>query len=150
MSLFERGLEAPTVSPGDLLQGRAEIGGETDVVLGDYVEEIVTSGIPAVRRAPTARLRRAALDTYLANIVEREFPEQGYPVRRPEALRAWLAAYAAASSSVAKYSEILDAATPNHGDKPAKRTTGVYREALSGLWLLDPTPAWSQNSSAVA
>jgi uncharacterized protein len=150
MSLVERGVGPPTVSLGAMLRGDATVGGETDVVLGDYVEEITRSGLPAVRRAPTERLRRVALDTYLANIVQREFPEQGFAVRRPEALRAWLAAYAAASSSVAKYSEILDAATPNEGDKPAKKTTVGYREALSGLWLIDPTPAWSPVGSHLA
>lgn len=43
--------------------------------------------------------------------------------------------------------EILDAATPNQGDKPAKKTTIGYRDALSGLWLLDPTPAWAPTSN---
>lgn len=142
MTLLERGVGTPTVGLGDLLRGRAEITGETDAVLGDYVEEIVRSGFPDIRTEPTARLRRARLDTYIDNIVHREFAEQGYPVRRPESLRAWLMAYAAATSSTAKYSEILDAATPNLGEKPSKETTIRYRDALSGLWQLDPTPAW--------
>jgi uncharacterized protein len=142
MSLFERGLETPTVGLGSLLAGGAEIGGETAVSLGDYVGEIVASGLPGVRSEPTAKLRRQALDGYVVNVVQREFPEQGYPVRRPEALLAWLTAYAAASSSTAKYVEILDAATPNQGEKPGKTATLTYRDALSGLWLLDPTPAW--------
>lgn len=150
MSLSERGLETPTVSLAALLDGGAEIGGETDVVLGDYVEEIVASGYPGIRANATPRLRRAALDAYIDNIVQKEFPDQGYPVRRPEALRAWLAAYAAASSSTAKYVEILDAATPNEGNKPNKKTTIGYRDALSGLWLLDPTPAWMPTSNRLA
>jgi len=142
MSLSERGFETPTVSLAGLLTGSAEIGGVTERVLGDYVEEIVASGFPGVRDEPTARLRRLALDAYIDNIVQKEFPEAGYPVRRPQALRAWLAAYAAAVSSLAKYTEILDAATPNESDKPTKATTLTYRDVLSGLWLLDPTPAW--------
>lgn len=150
MSLFERGIASPSVSLADLLRGEAEIGGETDVVLGDYVEEIVASGLPGVRSAPTPQLRRLRLNTYLDNIAQREFVEQGYPVRRPEALRAWLAAYAAALSTTAKYVEILDAATPNEGDKPSKKTTIGYRDALSGLWLLDPTPAWMPTSNHLA
>lgn len=147
MSLVERGVEEPTVSLARLLTGGADIAGETAIVLGDYVEEIVRSGYPEIREEPTARLRRIRLDAYLDDVVSREFAEQGYPVRRPESLRAWLAAYAAATSSTAKYSEILDAATPNHGDKPAKATTVTYRDALSGLWLLDPTPAWTPSSN---
>lgn len=142
MSLNERGFDTPTVSLAAMLSGAAEIGGETRRGLADYVDEIVSSGFPGVRDEPTPRLRRIALDSYIDAIVAKEFPEAGYPVRRPEALRAWLAAYAAASSSTAQYSVILDAATPNQGNKPTKVTVNTYREALSGLWLLDPTPAW--------
>jgi predicted AAA+ superfamily ATPase len=142
MSLSERGIDIPTVSLSSMLDGDAAITGETSVVLRDYVEEIVSSGFPGIRSQPTARLRGVALRAYIDNIVQREFADQGYPVRRPEALRAWLAAYGAASSTTAKYSEILDAATPNEGDKPAKQTTINYRDVLSDLWLLDPTPAW--------
>jgi len=142
MSLVERGFETPTVSLAAMLAGETDISGETGRVLADYVGEIVASGLPAVRDEPTTRLRRLAIDGYIDNIVQREFPEAGYPVRRPEALRAWLTAYAAASSSTAKYSVILDAATPNEGNKPAKVTTLTFRDALAGLWLLDPTPAW--------
>lgn len=147
LSLVERGVAQPTVSLGALLSGRADVGGETDVVLQDYIEEITSSGFPGIRHEPTPRLRRAQLDAYIDYIVTREFPEQGYPVRRPEALRAWLSAYAAASSTTAKYVEILDAATPNVGDKPSKKSTMTYRDALSGLWLLDPTPAWAPTSN---
>lgn len=36
--------------------------------------------------------------------------------------------------------EILDAATPGLGNKPAKETTLACRDALSSLWLLDAVP----------
>ena len=149
MSLAERGIETPTVSLQSLLAGESDIQGETSVALSEYVEEIVASGFPGIRAQPTSRLRRAALDGYIDSIVQREFAEAGYPVRRPEALRAWLTAYGAASSSTAKYSEILDAATPNQGNKPTKVTTLTYRDALSGLWLIDPTPAWQPTSNHI-
>jgi len=142
MSLFERGVTEPTVSLGGLLSGEAEISGETNFRLDDYAYEITASGFPGIRTEPTERLRKVALDAYLQNVVQREFTEQGYSVRKPEMLQAWLAAYAAASSTTAKYVEILDAATPNEADKPSSKTTVAYRDALSALWLLDPTPAW--------
>lgn len=87
-------------------------------------------------------MRRAELDAYLDNVVQREFPEQGYPVRRPAVLRAWLSAYAAATSTTTAYSKILDAATAGLASKPAKETTLAYRDALSSLWLLDAIPPW--------
>jgi len=148
MSLAERGAATPSVSLGDLLTGgRAEIRGSSELTLPYYADEIVRSGFPAIRTLPD-RARRAQLDGYLARIVERDFPEQGYPVRRPATLRAWLAAYASATSTTSSYNAILDAATPGDIDKPAKTTTIAYRDVLTQLWLLDPIPGWSTSRSA--
>lgn len=141
LSLAERHVEDPTVSLAALLDGNQDVAGTTSFRLGGYVEEIVASGFPAIRSLQ-GRVRRAELDAYLQNVVRREFPEQGYPVRKPEVLRAWLAAYAAATSSTTTYSKILDAATAGLSNKPAKETTIAYRDALSSLWLLDAVPPW--------
>jgi uncharacterized protein len=78
-------------------------------------------------------------------VVQREFPEQGHPVRRPAVLHAWLATYAAATSTTTAYATILDAATAGPANKPAKQTTLAYRDALSSLWLLDAIPPWTPN-----
>lgn len=141
LSMAERGVQMPTVSLAALLSGNRDVGGTTKLRLTDYVEEITASGFPAIRGLPP-RVRRAELDAYLDNVVQREFPEQGYPVRRPAVLRAWLAAYAAATSTTTAYSKILDAATAGLANKPAKETTLAYRDALSSLWLLDAIPPW--------
>ena len=142
MSLAERGLAAPTVSLGQLLEGsRPDVGGESPVTLEGYVEEILASGFPGVRTA-TGRARRLQLSGYLARVVERDFAELGHTVRRPESLRAWLAAYAAATASTSSYNTLLRAATAGHGEKPAKTTTIAYRDTLTRLWLLDPVPGW--------
>ena len=63
-------------------------------------------------------------------------------MRHPDTLRAWMRAYAAATSSTATFESIRDAATPGMGNKPAKSTVIPYRDVLSRLWLLDPVPAW--------
>jgi predicted AAA+ superfamily ATPase len=117
------------------------VDGTTDVQLAQYTEEIVRSGYPGIWPL-TDRPRRAQLAGYLDRIVERDFPEQGHLVRRPATLRAWLAAYAAATATTASYNAILDAATAGDSDKPAKTTTMVYRDVLSQLWLLEPVEAW--------
>jgi predicted AAA+ superfamily ATPase len=142
MSLAERDLRSPSVSLGALLEGsRPPIGGTTTLTLAAYVEEIVASGFPGIRHLP-GRPRRAQLDGYLGRVVEHDFPEQGLRVRRPDALRAWLTAYAAATSTTTSYNALLDAATAGESDKPAKATSEAYRDVLSGLWLLDPVPGW--------
>src|SRR5665811_2337468 len=69
------------------------------------------------------------------------------PVRRAATLSAWLAAYAAATSTTAAYSTILNAATPGEPDKPAKSTVIAYRDVLTQLWLLDPVPGWTPSRS---
>jgi predicted AAA+ superfamily ATPase len=142
MCFSERGVETPTVSLRALLAGEArEIGGSSGVDVPAYTEEILRSGFPGIRDLPE-RARQIQLDSYVARIVERELPENGVEVRRPRALRAWLAAYAAATATNASYTSILDAATPGDADKPARQTAGIYREHLRRIFVLDPLEAW--------
>ena len=147
MTLSERGVTEPVVSLRGLLSGRREpLAGSCPLALTDYVEEIVASGFPAMRQL-VGRSRRFQLDSYLHNAVDRDVPEQGLAVRKPEAMLKWLRAYAAATSTTASYTQILDAATPGQGDKPSRSTSIAYREVLTGLWLLDPVPAWAPTGS---
>ncbi len=142
MALHERGEITPTVSLADLLAGSAgRIAGASPFSVADYVRAIVQSGFPAML-ATSPRTRRVMLDSYLARVVDRELPDHGFEVRRPETLRRWLAAYAAASSTTAAYSTLLDATTGGDGSQPAKETTAAYRDHLARLWLVDPIPGW--------
>ncbi len=142
MTLVERGVCEPTVSLAGLLEGgRSALNGASSLRLSDYVDEIVASGFPAFRELE-ARTLRFQLDSYLRNVVDRDVPELGLRVRKPEVLLSWLRAYAAATSTTASYSQILDAATPGQDDKPARPTIIAYRDVLTDLWLLDPVPAW--------
>lgn len=149
MTLQERQLTEPTVSLADLLTGRRPaLQGDSRFGLPEYVEEIVASGFPAIRTM-RERARRFAIDSYLRNAVDKDVPEQGFAVRRPEAMMAWLRAYAAATSTTASYSQILDAATPGQAQKPARSTADSYRGVLASLWLLDPVPAWFPSGSVL-
>ncbi|MHB8696363.1 MAG: ATP-binding protein, partial [Solirubrobacteraceae bacterium] len=85
----------------------------------------------------------AQLDGYIARVTERDFPELGHNVRNSAALRRWMAAYAAASSTTATYETIRDAATGGQGEKPSRPTVGPYRDVLERLWIVDPVPAWA-------
>lgn len=141
LSLVERGIPA-SVSLAELLTGtQPAIDASTTVGLDDYVTEILAGGFPGMRGL-TDRALRAQLDGYLARVVDREFPEQGMTLRRPDTLRAWMRAYAAATSTTASFETIRDAATPGVGNKPSLTTTLPWRDILSRLWLLDPVPAW--------
>lgn len=142
MSLAERGLAVATVSLSDLLSGRSpQVGGQSTLTLADYVEQILASGLPGLRGLRPIG-RQAQLSGYLDRVVERDFAEQGARLRRPQVLRSWLTAYAAATATTTSYNALLAAATPGESDKPAKTTTIAYRDVLSQLWLLDPVPGW--------
>lgn len=143
LALSERGLDTPSVSLAQLLTGeRPPIEGRTDLRVDDYVREILHSGFPGMRHL-SGRPLRAQLDGYVDRIVDRDFPELGHPIRNPAALRRWMTAYAAASSTTASLETIRDAATGGESEKPAKTTTRPYRDVLERLWVLDPVPAWA-------
>lgn len=133
-SLMQKGrLSTPTVSLAALLQGkRPALSGACPTRLEDYVGEIVYSGFPGLRFS-SGRALRGHLDGYLRHIVDRDFAELGHNVRNPAALRRWMTAYAAASSTTASFETIRDAATGGHGEKPAKTTTFPYRDVLERL-----------------
>lgn len=142
LALAERGLGKTTVSLRELLAGkRPSISGRTTVRLADYAREIVASGLPGLRHY-TGRTLRAHLDSYLARVVQRDFLEQGHRVRRPETLRRWMAAYAAATATVTTLDKIRAAATGGDGETPAKTTVTAYRDVLQELWIVDPLPGW--------
>jgi uncharacterized protein len=142
LALSERGLETPTVSIGGLLRGeRAEVAGTSSLTLDDYVREILASGFPGLRGL-TGRALRLQLDGYLQRVVDRDFQELGHNVRNPTALRRWMTAYAAASSTTAAFDTIRTAATAGDNDKPARTTVAPYRDVLERLWILDPVEAW--------
>jgi predicted AAA+ superfamily ATPase len=149
MALAERTDEKPTVSVQSFLAGeRPQLRGRTEWRLEDYVEEILRGGFPGLRGL-SGRPLRLQLDGYLSRIGDRDLPDElGQQVRNPGALRRWMMAYAAASSTTTTFEKIRDAATA--GDvKPARTTVEAYRGALERLWILDPVPAWSPTRSHI-
>jgi len=145
LTIPERGIEKPTVSLAELLAGgQPAVGGRSKVTSSDYVDEILATGFPGIRGNQSSEYLVAS---YLDRIVDHDIPESGGSVRRPTAVRNWLAAYAAATATTASYTTILDAATPGEGTKPNQQTAAAYRELLQRIWVLDPLPAWEPGFS---
>lgn len=142
MSLVERGTEA-SVSVAKLLgDERPSIHGSTEFDVADYVREILQSGFPALRHLKERALR-TQLDAYLNRVIERDVPDDaGKLIRNPVALRRWMAAYAAASSTTTTFEKIRDAANPGSEQTPSKKASQGYRDALSRVWILDDVPSW--------
>lgn len=142
MTLFERGVGAATVSLTEMVAGsRPEVRGQSTTNLEEYADEIFRSGFPAIRSL-SDRLRSAQLRGYVDRIVDQDFAELGMTLRKPVALRRWMAAYAAAISTTAAADRIRNAATPKDGTSPAKQTASAYRDALERMWIVEPVPAW--------
>lgn len=147
MALTERVDLEPTVSLETLLdQGQGKLRGDSEFKLADYAEEITRSGFPGIRDLEP-RARRVQLDGYVTRIVDRDFKnELGRQVRRPETLRAWMAAYAASTATVTSMEKIRKAAVSGES-APAQATSHAYRDALLRLFVLDPIEGWLPGSS---
>lgn len=147
MTLPERLQSKTTVSLAALLGGeRPEIDGASELGLEDYTDEVIRSGFPGIRKLKDRPLK-TRLRGYIDRVIDRDFKnELDETVRRPEALRRWMAAYAAASAGTTSFEKIRDAATHN-GSTPAKETASAYRDALLRLFILDPIPGWTPSLS---
>jgi predicted AAA+ superfamily ATPase len=141
MALAERLPGVASVSLARLLDGtQGDIKGRTELALSDYVEEILRSGFPGIRGLPE-RAREAQLATYVARVVDRDFPELR-PVRNPARLRAWMASYASATATTTSFEKLRQAATAGEKTPPAKTTVIPYIDVLKRLFILDPLPGW--------
>lgn len=157
MALFERGVTQPTVSLRELLRGEGAgengvslpVTGTTTWTLPDYLDAIVRGGFPGMADVPAAP-HRTMMDSYVRRVIDRDVPEQGMAVRKPDTLLRWLRAYAASSSTTAAYSTILDSTTAGDGSQPAKSTTLAYRDMLTQLWILDPVPGWTHSRNPLS
>ncbi|HYW32412.1 MAG TPA: AAA family ATPase, partial [Gemmatimonas sp.] len=150
LSLAERGLGSTTVSLRALLSGeRGAVSGTSTIDLMGYAREIVVSGFPGLRSF-TGRGLRASLDGYLTRVVDRDFVEQGFAVRRPDALRRWMTAYAAATATTTSLEKIRNAATSGDGATTGRPTVQAYRDVLERLWLIEPVPGWLPSRNQLA
>ena len=125
-----------------LTGARAPVTGTTEITLAHYTEEVLASGLPGLRRF-SGRARRLQLEGYLDRVVDRDIPDDaGVFIRNPAALRRWMAAYAAASSTTATLETVRDAASAGDDNKLSRNASRAYRDALTRVWVLDEVPAW--------
>jgi uncharacterized protein len=141
LGFSERGLEAPSVSFQQLLDGHNEVSGNTKFSGEQYADEVASSGFFGIR-TKTGNAQLVALDGYLERIIDTDVKEAGLSVRRPATLAAWMRAYAAATATTASWETIRDAATGGSDLPPTKATTLPYRDTLTRLRILDELPAW--------
>ncbi|UUY05549.1 AAA family ATPase [Svornostia abyssi] len=134
LAVSER-LRSSSVSLADLLSGEgARVAGTTDVSLADYTDEILASGLPGIRPLKD-RARRLQLDGYVDRVIDRDIPDDaGAVIRNPAALRRWMSAYAAATSTTAAFEALRDAASGGGvGEAVQGHDAGLPRRAHSRL-----------------
>jgi predicted AAA+ superfamily ATPase len=142
LTLSERGVGSALISFRSLLDGgKQHITGRSNLELSNYVDEIIAGGFPGMRHL-TGRALTTQIDSYLDRIVTHDIPETGFRVRRPAAVRAWMAAYAAATATTTSWESLRDAASAGYGSKPSKVSTSNYTNLLTQLRILDPIEAW--------
>lgn len=147
LALAERYPGSATISLADLLRDNScKIDDTTTLAVQDYAAEVINSGLPGLRNR-TGRLHTQYVNGYLDLIVDRDVPESGLSLRNPDVMLAWLRSYAAAVSTTTDYKTILDASTPGEPNKPTKKTTIAYRNALRKIHILEPLPAWLPNTN---
>lgn len=110
------------------------------LVLQKRYRSLRVNGLAECADEVITRALRARLDGYLTRVVDRDFVEQGHPIRKPDALRRWLTAYAAATANTTSLDKIRSAATSGEGETTETTTVQAYRDVLERLWLTDPVP----------
>ena len=136
-SIEERNLSDSYIRIEDLFNfdSKATVNGETDKTLVDYLDEIYRSGFPGIRNK-SERIRKVLLKSYVTNIAEHEFEENGFKILNPHSLLAWMRIYAASIGTETKQSTLINAATASD-TIPSAPTVSKYREALEILDITD-------------
>lgn len=136
-SIEERNLSDSYIRIEDLFNfdSKATVNGETDKTLIDYLDEIYRSGFPGIRNK-SERIQKVLLKSYVMNIAEHEFEENGFKILNPHSLLAWMRIYAASIGTETKQSTLINAATASDAI-PSAPTISKYREALEILDITD-------------
>jgi len=142
-SIEERKLSPKYIRISDIFSNDTSEIIRTNLNLQDYIDEIFKSGFPGIRNL-SERATKIQLHSYIDNIINHEFEENGFKVLKPQSLKAWLKAYAAASSTTTNKTKILEAAMKDNVETITRQTANSYQEALSILYIVDELPNFLQ------
>jgi len=143
LSIEERELDVAKIKLSHLLTGNIEeaFTYQTAVTLDHYLDEIFNSGFPGIRLEPE-KFRVRSIQSYIDNIIHHDLLEQEIKVRKPQSMKAWLTAYAAATATNASSSTIAEAAFADDGGAVSANTIQSYKEILQGIGVIEQVLAW--------
>ncbi|MDR0690847.1 MAG: DUF4143 domain-containing protein [Streptococcaceae bacterium] len=142
-TIEERQISDVYIRISDFLDVRItdNISERTNKGLVDYLDEIFRSGLPGIRDK-SEYARKGFLKSYVDNLAEKEFIENGFSIKKPDSLHSWLKAYASAIASVTNFQTILDASMRNSLESPSRKTADNYKDILVTLNVIEELPAW--------
>jgi predicted AAA+ superfamily ATPase len=118
-----------------------EVGLKTNNTISEYIEEIYDSGFPGIRKRST-RAREILLRGYVDELIHKEFEENGFIIKKPYSLLAWLKGYAASIATPTATQTISEVANSYSNEEMARTTVNVYKNALQTLNIIEELPAW--------
>lgn len=141
-SIQERNMVNQYISVNKLLNDPTyQATGINDKKLDDYLDEIFRSGFPGIRKR-SAKARELLIRDYVNNIIQHDFEENGFAIRKPTTLRTWMKSFAGAIATTTSYKKIIDTAMANNERTPSRPTADFFREALKILYIIDDVPAF--------
>ena len=109
----------------------------------EYAERVVRGGFPESVARTQARRRERFLDSYVADLINRDV-RQLSEIERPGEMRALIRLLAARSG------QLLVASALGSDIRLPHRTVGRYLDLLEEVFLIKRVPAWSRNLSTRA
>ena len=144
LSLAERGDLAERVSLGAIINGSQDPTAGTDATVEDYARWIVAGGFPEFFGLDPLDAQEA-MESYITEMSEHDYPELGGPRRDPRRFQSFLRAYAglvaqpATAAAIRKRIGELSSAAA----MPAAETVNVIHDFATRLFLVEDQPAWS-------
>jgi predicted AAA+ superfamily ATPase len=136
-SIEERQMADRYVRISDLFTGKNVTPLRTNLTILDYIDEIYRSGLPGIHDIEDEEIRSAQIKSYVENLAEHDFVENGFTIRNKIGFKAWLTAYSAASGTPTAFAKILDVAASRTSEAPSEDTQLTYRNALETLYFIE-------------
>lgn len=144
LSLCERGVEAERVSLGKIIDGTQEHTAGTSLSVPDYAELLVAGGFPEFYALDPVDAQEA-MESYMLEMSEHDYPQLGGPRRDPRRFLSFLRGYAGLVAQPAtaaairrRIGELSGASAP-----PAPDTVNVLHDFATRLFLVEDQPAWA-------
>lgn len=142
MSLYERGLNQGNLSLASLFEGTAEVRGEVDASVTDYISWMASGGWPGFLGLDTQDAADEVA-AYIEQIEEHDYPIVGGMRRDPRRFGAFLRAYAGLIAQPATFAAVRRRIGEISQGEPSEQFVPLLHDFACRLFLVEDQPAWS-------